>query len=213
MVGNGISEPSTAWSIFSLDLFFFFVKFVKGECEPWMLHFGVPLQKKGPINYCQKIWDAKTTLKGKAAGNGSSLNASIGFFRRFRKETQAERSRSWWLFICHTNIQRTFPKKVTTDLWLRCSLDVYPESPRSGTKWLVTIIPMISQKIPIKKMGKVWSVTDRLFWGLTSFIWAMKKGPLVVSGIQGDEKLARYIGIIINHYKDPVINQPGFNGK
>ena len=32
-------------------------------------------------------------------------------------------------------------------------------------------------------------------------------------GYIGDDKLPSYIGIIINHYKDPVINHPGFNGK
>ena len=32
-------------------------------------------------------------------------------------------------------------------------------------------------------------------------------------GYIGDEILPSYIGIIINHYKDPYINQPGFNGK
>ena len=33
-------------------------------------------------------------------------------------------------------------------------------------------------------------------------------------GYIGDEKLPSYIGdYFINHYKDPVINQPGFNGK
>ena len=26
----------------------------------------------------------------------------------------------------------------------------------------------------------------------------------------GDEILASYVGIIVNHYKDPVIKQPGF---
>ena len=35
-------------------------------------------------------------------------------------------------------------------------------------------------------------------------IWAMKKGPLVGWVIYiGDEKLPNYMGIIINHYKDP----------
>ena len=32
--------------------------------------------------------------------------------------------------------------------------------------------------------------------------WAMKKN-LVVYGYIGDDMLPRYIGIIINHYKDP----------
>ena len=41
-----------------------------------------------------------------------------------------------------------------------------------------------------------------------------KKAPFCCfRGFVGDETLPSYFGIIINHYKDPVIKQPGFNGK
>ena len=40
-----------------------------------------------------------------------------------------------------------------------------------------------------------------------------EKGPLVVEGSMGDDKLPRYIGdYFIKHYKDPVLKQPVFHG-
>ncbi len=36
---------------------------------------------------------------------------------------------------------------------------------------------------------------------------------LVFGSVIGDEILPSYVGIITNHDKDPVIKQPGFNGK
>ena len=39
-----------------------------------------------------------------------------------------------------------------------------------------------------------------------------KKGPPGCLGYTGDEILPSYVGIKVNHYKDPVIKQPGFRG-
>lgn len=46
--------------------------------------------------------------------------------------------------------------------------------------------------------------------------WAMKKLEKKGPGSIGDEilqKRPRYVGITISNYKDPVIEEPGFNGK
>ena len=42
-------------------------------------------------------------------------------------------------------------------------------------------------------------------FGSDAFInrWAMKKGPWLFRVFLGDQKLPSYMGIIINHYKDP----------
>ena len=40
-----------------------------------------------------------------------------------------------------------------------------------------------------------------------------KKGPWLFLGCIGDDILPNYMGILIRQYKDPVTNQPGFNGK
>ena len=55
-----------------------------------------------------------------------------------------------------------------------------------------------------KPSYKKWrtSRTSRVLLLESTFI-AMKKGPLAIYWYIGDEKLPSYIGIIINHYKDP----------